>query len=271
MAQWYRDDDERDRSRRYGAWRDRWEQSPRERGMFDRGADEVRSWFGDDDAERRRQFDRRYEDDRGEGWLDRSSRRDWRDYDRDRSRARGTGESQYDWESSAPRRSSWSERGREHTQDWNTSAGRSENRSGPWSWSYTEVWMIPGPHVGRGPNGYSRSDDRIREDICDRLTQHGLIDASQVDVAVTSGEVTLRGYVPDRESKRRAEDVAESVFGVTDVRNELRTSDGRQEGARQPHDVGQASGDRSLESPLGISSGATAATSTRRTEQREKA
>jgi osmotically-inducible protein OsmY len=267
MAQWYRDEDERERSRRYGAWRDRWEQSPRERGMFDRGTDEVRSWFGDDDAERRRQVDRRWEDDRYErsgSWSDRASRRDWRDDDRERYGARR--ESQYDWESSPARRSPRLDRGRDNPSDWNASSGRSEYRGAPVSWTYTEVWMIPGPHVGRGPNGYTRSDDRIREDICDRLTQHGLIDASQVDVAVASGEVTLRGYVPDRESKRRAEDVAESVFGVNDVRNELRTSDGRLEAGRQH----EAEGERNLESPLGISGTATPSAPARKNERQSE-
>ncbi|GAA0726978.1 DUF2171 domain-containing protein [Sphingomonas japonica] len=33
-----------------------------DRGFFDRAGDEVRSWFGDDDAERRREMDRRYDE-----------------------------------------------------------------------------------------------------------------------------------------------------------------------------------------------------------------
>ena len=264
MAQWYRDDDDRERSRRYGAWRDRWEQSPRERGMFERGTDEVRSWFGDDDAERRRQRDRYWDDDRGERGGSWSERREWRDDDRDRYRTRGIGQPRYDWESSPPRRSSLYDRDRENPSDWTASSVRSESRYAPASWSYTEVWMIPGPYVGRGPNGYTRSDERIREDICDRLTQHGLIDASQVEVTVANGEVTLRGHVSDRESKRRAEDVAESVFGVNDVRNELRTSADRQDtGSRL-----EASGERRLESPL-ESSGATSSSTTARKGERQ--
>ncbi len=34
----------------------------RDRGFFDRAGDEVRSWFGDDDAERRREMDQRYDE-----------------------------------------------------------------------------------------------------------------------------------------------------------------------------------------------------------------
>ncbi|MET3827118.1 hypothetical protein ABIC16_002811 [Sphingomonas sp. PvP055] len=36
-----------------------------DRGFFDRAGDEVRSWFGDDEAQRRREFDARYDDQRG--------------------------------------------------------------------------------------------------------------------------------------------------------------------------------------------------------------
>lgn len=41
-----------------------------------------------------------------------------------------------------------------------------------------------GPHAGRGPKGYQRSDERIREDVCDRLTEHPAIDASEIEVEV---------------------------------------------------------------------------------------
>ncbi|WP_042695426.1 BON domain-containing protein, partial [Azospirillum sp. B506] len=77
-------------------------------------------------------------------------------------------------------------------------------------------------HRGRGPRGYSRSDERVREDVSDRLTDDAYIDASDIEVTVSSGEVTLTGLVPDRQTKRRAEDVAESVSGVSHVQNNLR-------------------------------------------------
>ena len=79
-----------------------------------------------------------------------------------------------------------------------------------------------GSYTGRGPKGYQRSDERIREDICERLTNHPEIDASEIEIQVKSGEVTLTGTVDRREAKRRAEDVAESVSGVKDVHNQLR-------------------------------------------------
>jgi hypothetical protein len=79
-----------------------------------------------------------------------------------------------------------------------------------------------GPHRGRGPKGYMRSDERIREDVNDRLTEDSWLDASNIEVRVTAGEVTLGGTVAERLDKRRAEDLADSVSGVIDVQNNLR-------------------------------------------------
>jgi hypothetical protein len=79
-----------------------------------------------------------------------------------------------------------------------------------------------GGHMGRGPKGYQRADNRIREDICDRLTDDPRIDASEIEVTVNNCEVTLSGVVHDREDKRNAEDLVESIPGVRDVHNNLR-------------------------------------------------
>jgi len=111
-----------------------------DRGFLDRAGDEVRSWFGDEDAERRR--------------------------DRDMRKA--------------------------------------------------------GQHRGRGPKGYQRSDSRILEDVNDRLTEDPHIDASEIEVSVSNREVTLSGIVNSRFEKRHAEDIAETVSGVTHVQNNLR-------------------------------------------------
>lgn len=79
-----------------------------------------------------------------------------------------------------------------------------------------------GPHRGRGPKGYQRSDERIREDLCERLTDDPRVDATDIDVAVVNREVTLSGFVADREARRRAEDIAEAVSGVVHIQNDLR-------------------------------------------------
>jgi hypothetical protein len=75
---------------------------------------------------------------------------------------------------------------------------------------------------GKGPKGYSRSDERIKEDVCDRLMMMSDVDSSDVEVAVVSGEVTLTGNVPDRNTKYRIEHLADQIGGVKDINNQLR-------------------------------------------------
>ncbi len=113
-------------------------QQGQQRGFLDRATDEVSSWFGDDDARRRREMDE---------------------------------------------------------------------------------------HRGRGPKGYTRSDERIREDVNDRLTDDGWLDASDIEVEVSGSEVTLTGQVNSRAEKRRAEDIADGISGVKHVQNNLRVKD----------------------------------------------
>lgn len=108
------------------------------RGWWDRASDEVASWFGDEEAERRRRMDQQREQFRG-----------------------------------------------------------------------------------RGPKGYRRSDERIKEDVNDRLSE-GYLDASDIEVVVQNSEVTLTGTVDRRSDKRKAEAIAESVTGVTNVENRVR-------------------------------------------------
>lgn len=81
-----------------------------------------------------------------------------------------------------------------------------------------------GPHKGKGPKGYNRSGDRIREDVCDRLSDNPTLDASDIEVKVEGTDVILSGTVESRADKRRAEDLAESVSGVSNVQNQLRVS-----------------------------------------------
>ena len=86
--------------------------------------------------------------------------------------------------------------------------------------------MRRGMYAGRGPRGYRRSDERIREEVNERLTDDWRVDASDIEVSVSNSIVTLTGRVNSREEKRRAEDIAESVSGVTDVSNQLRVDPG---------------------------------------------
>jgi len=81
-----------------------------------------------------------------------------------------------------------------------------------------------GPYKGRGPKGYKRSDERIKEDVCDRLCDNPMVDASDIDIKVEGSDVVLTGTVHSKEEKRRAEDIAESISGVTNVQNNLRVT-----------------------------------------------
>jgi osmotically-inducible protein OsmY len=256
-----------------------------DRGFFERAGDEVRSWFGDDDAERRRRLDEqereRYERMRSErGWTGgerwenpdrwRSEPDRWRT-ESDRPR-RDYGRMDYDRPGGSYR--SWNEAGHGYTpssgygyespstyaQSWwrervepprrDGMYGTNDRWHGEWTWG--DRWRGEGRdramgeargiyeddrgrvhqfshgqergHTGRGPKGYQRPDARIREDVCDRLTDDWRIDASEVEVTVNNGEVTLSGTVHNRDDKRNAEDVVESIPGVREVHNNLRVS-----------------------------------------------
>lgn len=98
-------------------------------------------------------------------------------------------------------------------------------------------------HAGKGPKGYRRSDERMLEEVCDILTEHGDIDASQIEVDVKDSIVILKGMVENRRIKRLAEDAVEGVAGVRDVRNELEIN----EASFQSADLNRT--DRYSESP----------------------
>lgn len=229
-----------------------------DRGFFDRAGDEVRSWFGDDEAQRRRMRDEAEYGGRegygrprsGEWWQGRrpESRGDdrrWGGYgtgysreDADRDWARQWGHIERGQQQQ--RSGEWGDQDRYGGSSWTSrggyggegygreSQGREGQRyagqgSGYDAWA---PWAMGGPHAGRGPRGYQRSDERIKEDICERMSQHGQLDASDLEVRVVNAEVTIEGTVPDRQAKRLAEDIAEAVGGVREVHNQVRVTQG---------------------------------------------
>jgi len=56
------------------------------------------------------------------------------------------------------------------------------------------------------------------------LTDNPDLDATDIDVAVEDGEVTLSGTVDDRDARWLAEDLAEAISGVRAVHNRLRVA-----------------------------------------------
>lgn len=132
-----------------------------------------------------------------ERWTGRGGEGYWMDRDRDRPGFRGGG---YDRESGGPRGYGWNQRG----------------MGGIGS-------MTPGRgYRGKGPKNFLRSDERIREAVCEALSDDDNVDASEIEVQVKGGEVTLVGTVEDRHAKRAAEDCVEHVPGVKDVQNQLK-------------------------------------------------
>jgi osmotically-inducible protein OsmY len=236
---------------RYGA---RWDEEKhgrgpgpgRDRGFFERAGDEVRSWFGDDEADRRRRMDER---EGGGSYGSEYGRYQRSGYGREgySSGGYGGGTSYSSYGSPWRNQDDQSGWGRERdTREGYTGGtpggdfGRIYGSRG-YGYGYSgasyggetnrDYWgsrgagqRQTGPYVGKGPSGYRRSDERIREDINDRLTEHPYIDATHINVTVKNGEVTLDGSVESREMKRMAEDCAEWVSGVSDVQNHIRVT-----------------------------------------------
>lgn len=160
----------------------------------------------------------------------------------------------------------------------NVREGRGEGGRGWWDRAKTSVaamfgdeeaerrhqWdrQMQGEHRGRGPKGYTRSDERISDDVHQRLTDDPWVDASDIEVLVAAGEVTLTGTVSDRDEKRRAERCIEDVSGVHHVQNNLRIRYGAEKplsgGDRNPltsSDAGAISADSATSGNLNLGGG----------------
>ncbi len=183
-----------------------------ERGRSGRREFENRRWDDRPDYEMSESW-RGYEDRPDDG---RDYRRFSREYENRGYQNRGYGD-----------QGSWGQPyGDEYrSQDWSRQFGGRESfgdmydreRRGP-QWNLQNR----GRFFGKGPRNYQRSDQRILEEINDRLTDHPEIDATDIEVKVNSGEVTLSGSVTERYQKRLAEDMVENIGGVKQVHNQIR-------------------------------------------------
>jgi len=101
------------------------------------------------------------------------------------------------------------------------------------------------------PAHYKRTDLRIYEDICDALTDAPDLDATDIEVKVENGDVTLTGAVDRRHDKYLTEDIANTISGVKDVFNELRTSRRQGRGSRETSEQmpAQSAGDPKSRAP----------------------
>jgi BON domain len=154
-------------------------------------------------------------------------------------------------------RSDWRQgQGQGQGQDWGRGRGQSGYGQGGYgqggygNYNRNADWN-QGPHAGRGPQGYQRSNERIQEEVCEALTRHGQVDASGINVRVDQGEVTLEGTVTSRREKRLAEEAVESLSGVKDVHNHLRLRRGDQQGNGGSHQETSAAHQAGLETESG--------------------
>jgi osmotically-inducible protein OsmY len=127
--------------------------------------------------------------------------------------------------------------------------GYGQAQGAAWSGRAGSQRSSAGGYAGRGPKGYQRSDQRLREEVSDRLMADDLVDASDIEVQVKNGEVTLTGSVGDRQAKRRAEDLAEQVMGVRDVMNQIRVESGTSSGSSTASRRSSRNGSRSTDQP----------------------
>jgi hypothetical protein len=167
-------------------------------------------------------------------------RRDWRDRDRDRQR--DPRREDYSWEGqeySGGRRDPGSSYDIDYERRWPADNSESPRYFGTGSYGEGGTHFTggydqrgrPEEQAGeatygrgvfkRGPKGYQRSDERMKEDISERIMQ-AHVDASDVTVNVVGGKVTLEGTVPDRYTKHYLEDLADAAPGVQDIENRIR-------------------------------------------------
>lgn len=74
-------------------------------------------------------------------------------------------------------------------------------------------------HRGHGPRDWRRSDDQLRDAVCEALAADGTLDARDMNVGVDDGEVILSGVCPCHHSRSLAEDIAREVVGVRAIHN----------------------------------------------------
>ena len=119
---------------------------------------------------------------------------------------------------------------------------------------------------GMGPKSYTRSDERLLEDINERLTEDDYLDASEITVRCVNGVITLEGTVSERWMKHRAEDLADASSGVKQVDNriQVQSSSSRMGSERSSENTGTSAQGRtsSRQSSASGTSGTTGTTGT---------
>ena len=116
-----------------------------------------------------------------------------------------------------------------HDQQYGRHFGQQYGQGQPYGQSYggarTSNYQGPGGRrFTSGPKGYQRSDERLKEDISERLMESHHIDSSDVSVDVRGAKVVLEGTVPSRHMKHAIEDLVDACPGVQDIDNRVRVA-----------------------------------------------
>jgi hypothetical protein len=69
-----------------------------------------------------------------------------------------------------------------------------------------------------------RPDDALKRELQEILTKDPELDATEIEVEVEGGAVTLRGTVDSTDARLMAEELVESVTGVREVHNNLKVA-----------------------------------------------
>jgi hypothetical protein len=109
----------------------------------------------------------------------------------------------------------------QYPQPWTQPAPSPQVGDASWS-SYPDREDLLGLDLEAARGPYRRSDDRILDELNERIAEDASLGASEIDCTVRNGEVMLSGTCHDPETRTRAEQIAESIHGVKDVTNTIR-------------------------------------------------
>jgi hypothetical protein len=102
------------------------------------------------------------------------------------------------------------------------SASEAERLSSP---ALTPMHFQKESFRGRGPRNYRPTDDRIRERLCEVLTDHADVDASDLTLEVECGIVKLHGNLRDAAMKDRVLAAIQDTHGVVGIVDQVQTTD----------------------------------------------
>ncbi len=166
---------------------------------------------------------------RGRSYIDRMLGRNEGSESRDFTDGRRYGEEQRFYDEEYINNSEFSERPRKTQASRNVPRTEQETRfrreNSRYDYNVDVPQQNPCGFFGKGPKGYKRSDDRIKEEVSEALYRNHRVDASDIEVEVKEGIVTLSGSVDSRQTKRSAEECVEHLSGVIDIHNRIRIAD----------------------------------------------